>query len=220
MSQAEHDAFQRFFRDHSRDPNKTPEVMRCLSAFFWKAEQGTYSLSPGWQVAADRIRAAISAAIGQPVAGVELVPVNDIFGGLMDPKSYGWPQWRDLSRQPLWRALKQARLEDLGRSSTPAFRDQYWDSLHQNLLNGLYEAARGDIFAAHPTLGEHDLRWIVLRDNLWLNLGDSLLFFVGFSALGDGSAAAGFQPLIRLLPEAIPLCEKQSEPGHWLVLTG
>jgi len=219
MSQSGHDAFQRFFREHSREPDKTAEVMRCLSAFFWKAEQRTYSLSPGWQVATDRVRAAISAAIGREARAVEWVSLRDLFGGSSAPRVLDGTMWQDLLRRPLWWALQQAHTDDLCSSSDPALLGQYWDSLRRNLLAGLHAAACRDVTAANPEIEEYDPRWIALSDNLWLNLGDSLQFFVGFSGQGRAAAAARLQPLIRLLPEAIPLCERRADPGHWLVLS-
>jgi hypothetical protein len=49
------------------------------------------------------------------------------------------------------------------------------------------------------------------------NLCTAIFYFVAFAAAGDGHGAEQFANLVRLLPHAIPVGERPSKSGEWLV---
>ena len=57
-----------------------------------------------------------------------------------------------------------------------------------------------------------------LRDSLRGSLWASLFYFLGFTITKKSDEAKRLEPLVRLLPQCIPLGEKKDEPGVWLVV--
>lgn len=105
-------------------------------------------------------------------------------------------------------------------------RERHWPR-----LDVLLDRAYGEKRAAFQDVAWERIGWNVrpsvtfwndpfsppARASVGDNLCTAIFYFLGFAAAGDGQGAEQLANLIRLLPYAVPVGERPSNSGEWLI---
>lgn len=192
------------------DQGALDAVMADLEPFFVMAETGKLTLKPEAELNSAEIAGTISAVIGKPVNEI-------VFASAAKP--FPKPRWMtetkyqnyledifEISLGTSFGAILEDNWIGLSRDCHDAFTDALSIIINENLEDDL-----------NPSLQSN------FGNNLGESLGDSLMFsffcYLWFFLIGNEEMTAKMLKLINLLPSAVPLKEKEDEPGTWIVLT-
>lgn len=224
MTIPDRNALRQYLAEHAANPEFVAPAMQVLEPLFRAAESDKYPLVQPEELDREEAAKAISAIAGKPVK-VALFSWGKPF-----PK----PEWmserafveregdREFGNDELWwgdletscaaslEALMVANLpaapEEIGVPMNDAFAEHLFDALEAN-LRGCLEI---DVEHRH----NEDPREL-LHASLW----HTLFHFGSAVLMGDAATMERMAPLMRLLPQAIPLAKKADAPGTWIVLT-
>jgi hypothetical protein len=206
-----------FFAKHAGKPALAFDAMEHLNGLFRLTDSGRYDLAPAGTIDRQRIASAITQTCGRPVDRLQLISLDRPF-----PRPAGMTDEEYACRmQPLiWEAVKKAlgpkfgdflgpRLARLQPVLGPALSHELWANLNSAFLNELWQHLRNNL-----AIGIDDSVEIGLLESMRA----ALLAFLGYALAGQDAEMGRFKDLILLLPKALPLGEKKTEPGTWLVL--
>lgn len=217
MNIPDRDALRQYLTEHAVNSDLVAPAMQLLEPLFQDAEAVSDCLLSA-QVKPNReeVTKALSALAGKPVK------VAFFSWGTPFPK----PEWmserayRERDNEALWEGLEtscagsfKALLQDLlaapeevGVPMSEAFAEHLLNALMENLQ------LRLEIDSEHRSDDEP-------QELLYATLWYTLFYFGSAVIMGDGATMEQMAPLMRLLPQAIPLAEKADKPGTWIVLT-
>jgi len=204
------EALQQLLAGDAEGPRLVAGITRILSPFFAAAQEG-YRLSPASGLNVRGVMSAIAQATGRQVGQV-------IFVDRLYPA-------RNRRRRTLFRLaedrtdgrVREDHLdEDLGQVLHASLGKTVCFCVEQEQLN-----AAGSALLAHlwPDLrrslppGSRVMR-AAARDGLWI----SLLYLLSFFLIGNEARLKRLLPLIKLLPQAVPLGTSARDPDTWYVL--
>lgn len=174
-------------------------AMKTMEPFFLQVESGVWDLKASAELSEKDLARAITLATGRKVKKIDFVS-----------RERRWPYpiveqegfYEDDLYNRLFKGIGRRRWEKL------------WENLESHLILDLRKKYRVNLFKLNRDL----MSYLYGCTRFQLILEDGLFYFLAFRLAGDREMVKRFTPLIKLLPHAIPLGEKEDEPGTWLVL--
>jgi hypothetical protein len=221
--------FESFLVTHAKNNALIPRAMELLRPFFLIADDAKYPLCGAEELDRDEAAHAIAHLVGRRVARIVTVSAS---------KPIPRPEWMSTRARTMTAYsdfVEAAMHVSMGQSgsrrrlSTAIFRP--FDP--KTKLNGcLYQNLEEHLL---PRLREMQHRrdraeWPCMADGLPASfplkirqiVGEDIMRFcflvAGCAAEGDSEMLDRITPFARLLPRAIPLCEKEDDPDAWLTL--
>lgn len=185
-----------FLMEHAKNPARVPEAMELLEPLFVNANRGEYHLSGHPEISAAAVALAIANATGNEVKRVAFIALADPFST---------PNPDRMGEKVCPRDLR----DTLGGDTS----FNVWDDLRSVLRNSLWDVLSVGFWNSLPFRFREEM-----PISFWNSIEDITFFFLGFTILDDAGRIERLKPLIRLIPQAIPLGENTDEPGTWLVL--
>lgn len=212
-------AFGKVLTDQSKADNAIIlKIMEKAEPLFLNADAGVYRFAEASAFQGPRLAQAISTALGHPVREVELVSI-----------SHPWDDWPPAFNETVIKRALQAFLEDgLMQLLYYTMRERHFKGLQQVLPVGTISALTLEQLVQDATQ-KH--LWKSLKknmresglwpDDLWRELYRglhlSLVCYAGYLLAGLPDKAAELEPLIDLLPSAIPIGSKKFSQSTMVV---
>ena len=199
---------EKFVMDQAMDRDLALRALDLIKPFFTDADAGIYPLAVKDYVDAASARDAIAGAVGAPISALIAVSASATPGedeDLMPPSGMikGLPMFFLENQRPL---LAKLLGEELFEQLVLTQYECLGEAIVQNLQQ--YHAA---------LFGQLDQNMVL---TLPFMPQVPIFYLLGYAIAGDGDSVDRLEPLIKLLPHAIPVGEYLEQPGEWLLLMG
>jgi len=234
-------AMEQFLQERVKDPGRVQDALRFLEPFFCIIEKGSYPLVEESEDARKEIVATLSAVFQtRQQVTVDVLAANGDPVRHQKPRGEYWEEygrgpvgWNwDLAQQLFFRDFRGPLTQCLGLDpeddslldpfGTTAFHEiqhAVWEIIGEKLqpVLGLLVDLQSEIDLQERVSGNYMGRDNVVQA-LWHDaIKPSLLFYLGFIIGNDLDHAQRLQPLISLLPKAIPIGKRDEDGDTWLV---
>ncbi len=191
----------------SVDRDLSLQALAVVDQYFIEANVGLYPLDVAWHVDQGAAKAALDAAFGKPVTGLQ------IYAGTVGAGFGANPELPDNVSAAAMQLLELFR-DELCVQMDDEVRNELTTILHETLGMFVYL----NMTAAYaPFFGQLDAND---ANTLALTPMAGIFYLLGFAMLGDVDMFRRLRPLVELCRHAVPIGESVAEPGKWLLLAG
>jgi len=196
----------RFLESRGRSAPLADAALQAAWPLYLVADRRRYELAGAVRLDAAPTVAAIAGATARKVERIVLYSCADARAFRAPPYGGDVPYPSGLAG-----ALFDAHWTHLARQSEERFgsgcrtvKDELWNALRHDIVYPL-QLEFWDDPDGPPRVGVGE------------SVVTTLFYFFFAAAVGDGDRAALLDPLVRLLPRAVPVCEDPTQASAWLV---